>query len=96
MSCILSVGTATPPHRLDQNETMAFAGNFFKRDFADIKRLLKVFENGQIETRYFAAPLEWFTEEHSLQEKNDRYIDMGLSISVQAIKDCLNNRNIRS
>lgn len=89
MAQILSVGTCTPPHRVAQEEVLEFAQTFFEESFYNIERLLNVFHNGQIETRYFSAPLEWFEQDHSLQEKNDLYIKLAQKFGIKAIKDCL-------
>lgn len=88
---ILSVGTTTPPYKLDQNETMRFAKEFFKDDYEDIQRLLSVFHNGQIKQRYFSASLEWFAEEHTFEEKNTLYCDIAVKYGVEVIRKCLDN-----
>ncbi|HEX7064220.1 MAG TPA: 3-oxoacyl-[acyl-carrier-protein] synthase III C-terminal domain-containing protein [Bacillales bacterium] len=89
MTQILSVGTSLPLHRVTQDEVMAFVGGFFRESYPDIDRLLKVFHNGQIESRYLAVPLEWFHSKHSLQEKNDLYIRISVELGIEAIQECL-------
>ncbi|ARK28694.1 type III polyketide synthase [Halalkalibacter krulwichiae] len=91
MPSIISVSTFNPPHTLDQETTTEFARELFNEDFQDIERLLKVFQNGQIEERHFAVPIEWFEQDHSLKEKNDLYIKLATSFSTEAIKKCLIN-----
>lgn len=89
MTQILSVGTCTPPYKMTQKETSAFARGFFQDSFPQIDRLLKVFQTGQIESRYFSAPLEWFKTEHTLQEKNDLYIKSAVEYGTSAVEACL-------
>lgn len=89
MPSIASVSSFTPPHALNQSTTTEFARELFGESFQDIERLLNVFTNGQIEERQFAVPIDWFQEEHSLQERNDLYIELATSYSVEAIKRCL-------
>ncbi|HEX7063636.1 MAG TPA: type III polyketide synthase, partial [Bacillales bacterium] len=91
MTQILSVGTSLPPHRVDQDEVMAFVGGFFRESYPDIDRLLKVFHNGQIQSRHLSVPLEWFNTKHSLQEKNDLYIKISVELGIEAIRHCLND-----
>lgn len=91
MAYILSLGTCPPPFTFTQESTVEFARELFSETYQDIDRLLKVFNNGEIENRNFAVPLEWFKEEHSFSEKNDEYINAAVSFGVQAIRDCLEN-----
>ncbi|WP_088103335.1 type III polyketide synthase [Halalkalibacter urbisdiaboli] len=93
MSSILSVSTYSPPYRLEQATTTEFARELFSDDFKDIERLLTVFSNGEIKERYFSVPLEWFEQDHTLQERNDLYIDLATKYSSEAIQSCLNNSN---
>lgn len=81
---VLAVATATPPHRLPQAETRAFARRFFARDFPEIERLLPAFDNTGILERQLASPLEWFDAPHSFPEKNAVYRDCCLEISTRA------------
>lgn len=92
MPYITSVGLITPPHQLKQSTTEEFAKELFQDSFKDINRLLKVFTNGNIESRYFAVPLDWFKEDHTFQEKNDLFIESALDFSVRAVQHCLSNK----
>jgi alkylresorcinol/alkylpyrone synthase len=83
---IAAVETVNPPHKLSQKETMEFARNLFKDAFSDIERLLKVFQNGEISSRYFVMPIEWFKEKRSFQEKNDLYIDFATNLGAECIE----------
>ncbi|TWI56040.1 type III polyketide synthase [Halalkalibacter nanhaiisediminis] len=89
MPSIASVSTFTLPHVLNQETTTEFARELFEENFQDIERLLTVFANGQIEERQFAVPIDWFQEDHTLQERNDLYIELATNYSVKAIKRCL-------
>lgn len=70
---------------------MGFAKNFFRQDFSDIDRLLKIFHNGQIDQRYFSAPMDWFQTERTLKEKNDLYIKTAVELGDKAVQACLSN-----
>lgn len=91
MSIIASIGLCVPPHRLEQDETVQFAKNLFQDSFKDINRLLKIFENGLIKERYFSVPIEWFSQEHSFEEKNNLFIEKAVHFGIRAIEDCLEN-----
>lgn len=91
MPTILSVAEAIPPFTITQDKVMDFAEELFSESFQDIKRLLPVFLNGQIEKRHFSKDLEWFKQDHTLQEKNDAYIESSVILGVEAIEKCLSN-----
>lgn len=89
MPSIVSVSTFIPPYTLDQDTTTEFARELFNESFKDIDRLLKIFKNGQIDERQFAVPMDWFKDDHSLQERNDTYIELATLFGAEAIKACL-------
>lgn len=92
MPVILSVAEAVPPHEIKQEQAMEFARELFSERFNDIERLLKAFQNGQIEKRHFAKSMEWFSEEHTFEEKNNAYIESAISLGIIAIENCLSNQ----
>lgn len=89
MPKIIKVETAIPPHSIKQGEVANFAENLFSRDFRDIKRLLPVFQNGEIESRYFVHDIEWFKRPRSFQEKNDSFIENAVTLGTEAIRKCI-------
>ncbi len=93
MPKILSIADAVPPFEIKQEQAMDFARGIFSERFKDIERLLKAFQNGQIEKRHFAKDIEWFKEDHSFEEKNNAYIEAAVSLGKQAIEECLSNRS---
>jgi alkylresorcinol/alkylpyrone synthase len=89
MGIISAVGTAVPPHCVQQDRAQDFCRALFGGTFADIDRLLPVFRNAHIEERYFSVPPEWFEKEHSFGEKNDLYVRTALEVGRSAIDECL-------
>lgn len=89
---ILSVAEVIPPNEINQDQVSEFARELFADSFKDIHRLLKAFQNGQIEKRHFVKNLEWFKEPHSFEEKNSAYIESAVNLGKEAIVQCLNNK----
>lgn len=89
MSIIRKVVTENAPYHVGQQEIVQVVRNLFGDHFDDIERLLRVFGNGQIEGRYFAAPLEWFEKERGLEEKNRLYIEEAVRMGSRAVERCL-------
>jgi len=84
---ITAVTTSVPKHRVDQTAAKEFARLMFSNNSADIERLLTVFDNSQIESRYFSKPLEWFDRPRTLSEKNQAYIESSTELSLEASKN---------
>jgi alkylresorcinol/alkylpyrone synthase len=95
MPKILSVETEIPPFKITQSEAAEFARNLFSESFKDIDRLLPIFENGEIESRYFVNDLDWFSTSHSFQEKNDLFIRYAVEMGSRAIEKCLKKNDLK-
>jgi alkylresorcinol/alkylpyrone synthase len=71
---ILSVATALPDFRLDQREVASVALRIFDREKSEIDRLMPVFENAGIASRYSCVPFDWYAEPHGWKERNTLYL----------------------
>jgi alkylresorcinol/alkylpyrone synthase len=86
---ILAVGTAVPEHHLTQADVRTLVKSLFDAGLRDVDRLLAVFDNGHIQSRYVSAPLEWFQTNHTWQERNEMYLRVALDLSERAAKIAL-------
>ena len=86
---ILSVGTAVPEHHLSQADVRTLVKSLFNAGLRDVDRLLAVFDNGHIQSRYVSAPLEWFQTNHTWQERNEIYFRVALDLSERAARIAL-------
>jgi alkylresorcinol/alkylpyrone synthase len=89
MPVIRSVATALPPHALSQERIRDLAREHFAPAFPEIDRYMSVFRHAQIATRHFAAPLEWFTLQHSFKECNDLFVEAATTLGAAAARECL-------
>jgi alkylresorcinol/alkylpyrone synthase len=86
---ILSVATALPPHRIGQGEVKEFARALFSEAFKDIERLAPIFDNVNVENRYFCVPRGWFERDHAFPERNALYVEHALDLSEKAARRAL-------
>lgn len=93
---ILSVATAVPAHRIGQEEVKDFARGMFGGAHRDIDRLMPVFDNVDIENRYFCVPKEWFGEDHTFAEKNDLYLEHAMQLSSKAARRALDKAGVEA
>ncbi|MCH8809603.1 MAG: type III polyketide synthase, partial [Proteobacteria bacterium] len=86
---LISLTTAVPPFVLRQDEVMAQARLLFKARGQEIERLLPVYHNAGIETRYSCMPLEWYHAPGGWKEKNTLFIGHAVELLRRAAQDCL-------
>ncbi|MFQ5959523.1 MAG: type III polyketide synthase [Alphaproteobacteria bacterium] len=86
---LLSVATSVPPYRLDQCDVMKRAARLFDGAFGDLDRLLGVFKNAEIATRYSCVPIEWYMHDHGFAERNRIYLDNAVALLERAAGEAL-------
>jgi alkylresorcinol/alkylpyrone synthase len=94
MPRIAAVATATPPHRVSQQDIKRAAREFFAAGVTNIDRYTSVFDNGEIDTRFLAAPLEWFGQHHTWGEANDLWIEVASALGAEAARRCLQDARL--
>jgi len=87
--CLLALSTAVPPIVLRQADVIARTAKLFDGRKSEIARLLPVFENAGIATRYSCVPLEWYEQDHGWAERNALFIDNALDLLERAARNCL-------
>ncbi|WP_164668799.1 type III polyketide synthase [Virgibacillus doumboii] len=92
MAYICSLGLGVPSHELSQQTIKELVKNIFTFSDRQLTRLLPVFDNALIDKRQFVVEQNWFKESHSFQEKNDLYHSHAKEYSLQAIDECLTNK----
>lgn len=94
MSFIVHATTALPAYSYSQEEVFKFflaAPEKFLREDSQIRA---IFENAQVQQRYFVHPLHRFAELGSFSERNQIYFEQGLKLCLQAARKCLSESNI--
>lgn len=91
---LLSLATAVPPIALRQADVVARTATLFDGRKSDIERLMPVFENAGIATRYSCVPLDWYERDHGWAERNRLYIDNALDLLEHAAQECLDRAGL--
>src|SRR3954468_10741894 len=86
---LLSIATRVPPHRLQQADVAAMAPRLFDRTRSEIDRLMPVFENAGIASRYSCVPIEWYLQSHGWRERNQLYLDNAVALLTEAAETAL-------
>ena len=83
------MGTAVPAHRVDQQTIRDAVPLVFRSAYAEIDRLLPLFDNTGVQTRYFCQPLDWYRNSHTFAESNAAYEKSALQLSEEAARAAL-------
>jgi alkylresorcinol/alkylpyrone synthase len=83
---LLSLTTAVPSHRLEQNDVLPVAQSHFGPNNPNFARLMSVYRNAAVETRYSCVPLNWYTSNHTFRERNQLYIENATTLLVDAAR----------
>ncbi len=86
---LLSLATAVPPFVLRQDEVMAQARLLFQERGDEIERMLPIYDNAGIETRYSCVPLEWYHAPGGWKDKNALFVEHAVELLRRAACDCL-------
>lgn len=85
---ILGVATANPPYKVGQPEVRELARALFD-GLQGLERLISIFENTGIESRYISAPLAWFATERGFAARNRLWFETALELSEAASRQAL-------
>jgi len=86
---LLALATAVPPYVLRQSEVRVRARHLFAGAGNEIERLLSVFENAEIETRYSCVPIEWYDAPAGWKDRNRIYLENAVSLLERVTRACL-------
>jgi alkylresorcinol/alkylpyrone synthase len=82
---LVSLATALPPHRVDQDNVRELAAALFAELLEHGNRhLLGIFDHSGVESRRVCMPLEWYAAPHSFAETNALYVEHGLRLAAEA------------
>jgi alkylresorcinol/alkylpyrone synthase len=86
---ILSVATAVPRFVMSQTEVAEAAARVFDRQRSEIERLMPVFENAGVTTRYSSVPMDWYFQPHGWRERNQVYVESAIELLDSAAREAL-------
>ncbi len=86
---LVSLATAVPPFVFRQDEVRAEARILFRERGDQIARLLPVYDNAGVETRYSCVPLDWYRSTGGWKNRNALFIEHAVALLRRATEDCL-------
>lgn len=68
----------------------------FAGKIPELDRLMTVFDNSRIAQRYLVMPLDWYLQPRSLEERNQVFVEQGMSLLRQACEQVLGSSDINA
>jgi len=90
---IVSVGTALPPHRYDQEQLVEAFVDHWARQHHNVARVARYHTAVQVGARHLALPMERYPE-MGFAEANQAYIEVGTDIGAAAISSALESAGL--
>jgi len=88
-AALIGLGTAVPPHKLDQREIAKIAHTVFAERYPDFQRLSSVFYTAGIATRHVVMPPEWYMQEHHWPDRTEAYVKGAEALFIDAAEKAL-------
>jgi alkylresorcinol/alkylpyrone synthase len=86
---LLSLATALPPYVVRQAEARTIGRAVFAQDPERFERLVNVYGNAGIETRYSCVPPEWYLVPHGWRDRTRLFVEHATELLARAALDCL-------
>ncbi len=88
-AALLGLGTAVPPHQLDQREIATIARDLFADRYPDFDRLAPVFRSAGIAKRHMIRPPEWYMEPRHWPDRAEAYLEGAEALFIDAAEKAL-------
>lgn len=86
---IAAVGSAFPPHYVDQGTLIAAFRDAWATRYHNVSRIEELHRHARVGGRYLALPIESYAGLASFTEANDAWIRVGADVGAAAIEDAL-------
>ena len=86
---LFGLGTAVPPHRLDQREIATIARRIFADRYPDFERMVSVFYTAGICTRHMVMPPAWYLQPRDWPDRTEAYLEGAEALFVDAANQAL-------
>ena len=91
---LIALQTAVPPYPVNQTDAARRAAHLFA-GHPEVLRLLSVFDNTGIDTRYSCVPIDWYSEPHGWKERTNLYLHNSVELLERVANDCLTEAKLK-
>jgi len=86
---LLSLGVASPPHILHQDEVVELGRSIFAPRFPAFERMVPAFYNAGVRTRQVAMPIAWYLQPRSWPERGEAFLQGALDLFCRSAEAAL-------
>src|SRR5262245_61001088 len=86
---LMSLATAVPEFRLAQDQAARLSSSGCVGRASDLGRLLPVFGNAGLATRYLSMEPTWYLQPHGWVERNRLYVERAVGLLAKVAEDCI-------
>lgn len=91
---LVTVATAHPPHRVEQDEIIAALEDVWAETHHNVRRVRRFHEAVQVEGRWLALPLDGYRALKGFGDANDVFLDVGTRIGAEALSGALDQASL--
>jgi alkylresorcinol/alkylpyrone synthase len=93
---LLSLATAVPEHVLKTEDVLVEAMNIFGGRHQDFERMIPVYANSGIHTRYSSCSYDWFREDKGWPERSEAFLVGATKIFAEVSKLALERAGLQA
>ena len=91
---VCSVGTALPPHWVDQESLIAIFRELWAREHFNLERIEELHRSVQVGGRYLALPLDEYRPLEKFSQRNDAFQRVSLEVGELAVRRALDGAGL--
>ncbi len=96
MSFINGLNCCFPSNEVFQNQIVELSKSLFSKNKKEFEKMLTVYKNSGVNTRYLVQNLDWYRKEHGWKERNFLFKENALDLLTKCISNSLNISNLKS
>tara|TARA_X000000950_G_scaffold285107_1_gene389969 strand:- start:276 stop:1292 length:1017 start_codon:yes stop_codon:yes gene_type:complete len=95
MTFIIGINSSFPNHEVNQKEVLELSRKIFSKR-KDFEKMVKVYENSGVNTRFLVQSLNWYKKQHSWEERNTLFKQYSLILLKTCIRKTLHESHLKA
>ena len=91
---LAALTTAVPRHKLCRDDVIEMARLVWGAKGVELGRVMPIYDNAGIDSRYSCVPIEWYAKDHGWTERNALYVENAVTLLEQAARDVLDRAGL--
>ncbi len=91
---LAALTTAVPRHKLCRDDVIEMARLVWGAKGVELGRVMPIYDNAGIDSRYSCVPIEWYAKDHGWTERNALYVENAVTLLEQAAREVLDRAGL--